>query len=185
MAIFAAMPDVMRLRVIGHGPHGRVRHVEIPLPLITALLEDAGRYFLPGQIAPADADEPSGVIRRRRGEAERRRRARAFRDLEETRALKAAAEWIRKRRSAPRSRVWSSPGPSPARLVRHLGMLAFAVPSVVKWSSACENGVTAKAGGPEARGFAVARPIHIVGNQKGEPPQAAALRRLHVHFRAL
>lgn len=110
MALFPAMLDVMVLRVIGHGPHGSTRYVAVSLPLIRALLED-GRYFLPGEIPAADAGVPPAVFRRRRTEAARRR-ARALRDIEESRAVTAAVDWIRKRERGPhqpRSRAWNAP----------------------------------------------------------------------------
>lgn len=98
VALFAAMP-IMRVRILSQGRSGSVRHVAISLPLVTALLDDRGRYFLPGAIAPADASEPPVVLRRRGREADRRR-ARALRDIEETRTVRNAVELLRRRDEA-------------------------------------------------------------------------------------
>src|SRR5688572_14014311 len=71
------MTASMSLTVSSLSGYGRVRRVTVSLPLVSELLAEPGtRYFLPG-IDPDPAviaGDPALVVKRRRGEAERRRR---------------------------------------------------------------------------------------------------------------
>ena len=68
------MTGAMLISITGLTGYAKVRRLEISLPLVSALLEQPSRFYLPGQVDPAAPADPPAVIRHRLYERERRRR---------------------------------------------------------------------------------------------------------------